>query len=314
MTQDILNLIEQSEQIVIIRHKHPDYDAYGAQFGLGNALKAYFPTKAIFLAGDENNLNQFGPMDIVDEKLIGDSLLIILDTSVKQMLAEAIACQGKETIIIDHHQNAPDIPYTFYWQDTSASSTAEMVASFLLDAGIPILADAATPLYMGLVGDTGRFLFSNVSPKTFQIAAILLESGIDLSTIYQSMYQESLSQKLAKADYLSQLEMTKHQVGYRKITEEYLVKHKLDPYTASRLLANQLSGIREIPIWANFTEARKDDVILCELRSREIPIVEVAKQFGGGGHLLACGCRVSSWEEVDQVLSALDILLEEKNG
>lgn len=314
MKQKILDLIEQSESIVIMRHKHPDYDAYGAQFGLGNALKQHYPAKKIFIVGDDNDLNQFGPLDVVDEPIVRQSLLFILDTSVRQMLSEDLPIQAQATIIIDHHQNQPDLPYTLYWQDTTASSTSEMIAIFLLDSNLPLPVEAAKPLFMGIVGDTGRFLFANVSPKTFRVAAKCLETGLDLSLIYQSMYQESMAQKLAKAEYLTAIETTKHQVGYRKITKEYLKKHQLDPYSASRMMANQLSGIREIPIWANFTEADKDGVILCELRSRNIPIVDVAKQFGGGGHLLACGCRVGSWNEVEEVLLALDALLEEHNG
>jgi phosphoesterase RecJ-like protein len=314
MNKEIFRLISHYDSIVIIRHKHPDYDAYGAQFGLAFALKRHFPKKRIIPAGDDNDLNQFGALEIMDPDVLKRSLLIILDTSVKQMLEDEFYLVADKVVILDHHQNSSDIPNALFYQNTMASSTAEMVVRFLMDNDIPIDKEAARALFMGIVGDTGRFLFSNVKPDTFRIVATLLETGLDLPSIYQSMYQESFAQKLAKAEYLVATKRTRNNVGFGQITPDFLNRHQLDPYSASRMFANQLSGTREIPIWGNFTEAIEDGVILCELRSREIPIVEVAKKYGGGGHLLACGCRVASWEMVDQILADLDDLLEGIHG
>jgi phosphoesterase RecJ-like protein len=189
-----------------------------------------------------------------------------------------------------------------------------MIARFLIRNNIKIDVVAAKPLFMGIVGDTGRFLFSSVKPDTFRIAAMLLESGIDLTKIYNSMYVESLESKKIKADYLNSFELTKNNVGYRKNDEAFLVKYNINSNMASRMLANQLSGIKEIPIWANFTHDIDSGRILCELRSREIPIVDIAKKYGGGGHLLACGATVASWKECDLILEDLDKLAEENHG
>lgn len=80
-------------------------------------------------------------------------------------------------------------------------------------------------------------------------------------------------------------------------------------------MVNQMSGIENICIWANFTED-DEGKIQCELRSKSIPIVEVARKYGGGGHALACGCTVPSFEVADQILHDLDGLVEksENNG
>ena len=70
-----------------------------------------------------------------------------------------------------------------------------------------------------------------------------------------------------------------------------------------------MAHITGIPVWANFTE---DDngLIFCELRSSREPIDHIAKKYGGGGHALACGCTVRTWDETDMILSDLDIIAE----
>ncbi len=314
MEKQIYQLIQSYDSIIISRHKSPDLDAYGSQFGLYYALKNRFPNKKIYAIGDTNALNHFQEMDEVGRGVLEKSLLLILDTSVKQMLFDDSYLYADKVVIIDHHQNDSDLKYELYYRNTEISSCSEMIASFLINNKIEITKEAASPLFMGIVGDTGRFLFANVKPETFRIAAILLETGIELLPLYNSMYIESLKMKKVKGEYLNSFLLSKNNVGYRKNDAEFLKRHQLDSNTVSRGMANQLSGIREIPIWANFTYDLGTDKILCELRSREFPIVDVAKKYGGGGHLLACGCMVSSWEETDQIINDLDHLLEEKHG
>ncbi|HPF42335.1 MAG TPA: bifunctional oligoribonuclease/PAP phosphatase NrnA [Bacillota bacterium] len=311
MFKDIFRLISENETIVIARHKAPDLDAYGSQFGLYYALKETFPTKAIYAIGDTNHLNRFREMDTVDKVTLAKALLIILDTSVRQMMDGDFFEGAKIVVIMDHHQNDSDIKNSIFYRDTEISSTSELVATFLLANGVKISKQAAFPLFSGIVGDTGRFLFST-KPETFRIAALLTETGISLSSIYNAMYTESLQMKKTKIDYLSDFRISENGVGYRRNDQDFLERNNLSSQTASRGLVGQLSGIREIPIWANFTYDTDTRKILCELRSREIPIVDIAKKYGGGGHLLACGCSVASWEETKLIVADLDKLLEEK--
>jgi len=314
MDKQIFNLIKDFDHIVIARHKSPDLDAYGSQFGLYYALRKHFPAKKIFAVGDTNSLNQFQDLDMVEEESLKKSLYIIIDTAVRQMLSDNTYQLARKLIVIDHHQNDTDLNPDIYYKDTEVSSASEMIARFLIRNNIDIDITAAKPLYMGIVGDTGRFQFSSVKPETFRIAARLLESGIDLAEIYNSMYIEPLNTKRMKAEYLNSFSLTKNNVGYRKNDAQFLEKHQLKSQVASRMLANQLSGIKEIPIWANFTLDTDTGRILCELRSRKIPIVDIAKKYGGGGHLLACGATVDTFQDCDLILADLDRLLEDNNG
>lgn len=310
MEREIYNLIQESDSIVIARHKNPDLDAFGSQFGLYHALKLRYPLKKIYVVGDTNNQNYFMDLEEVSIETRNKSLVFILDTVSKQMLREIDYKYHNELVLIDHHLNIPDIEYDYYIRDTESSSTAEMVTGFLVGLGFELNHDAARALYMGIIGDTGRFLYNSTSSRTFYSAAKLLEKGIDIQKIYDQMYLESFKSKKIKSDFFSSIKLTRKKVAYRKNDQDFLDKYDLDPNYVSRGLISQMSGIKEVPIWANFTYDKKNNQILCELRSREYPVVDVALKYGGGGHLTACGCSVDSWEKVDDIINDLNDLVK----
>jgi len=313
LNNKINELIHANDKIIILRHKNPDLDAYGSQFGLYYALKANFPNKEIYAVGDTNALNHFQPLDDIDSSLYQESLVFILDTVAKQMLEGSLYEQAKTLVLIDHHQNDPDIRYDYYLRDTDSSSCAEMVAKFLFESNLQVPQNSASALYTGIVSDTGRFLYKSVSSSTFAISGKLLDKGIDIQSIYAGMYSEPLRMKRLKAIFFSTVEFSNNGIAYRKNDLNFLKENNIDSYSVSRGMVNQMSGIDEVSIWANFTFEEKTGKILCELRSKTIPIVDIAKKYGGGGHLLACGCSVLSWEETDLIIKDLDQLLEEIN-
>ncbi len=76
-------------------------------------------------------------------------------------------------------------------------------------------------------------------------------------------------------------------------------------FTVSRAMVNQMGSIKDINFWVNFTEDDNDNVQV-EFRSSKESIVHIARKYGGGGHALACGCQLESFEEIDKVLKDLD--------
>ena len=312
MEREIYNLIQKYESIIIVRHKNPDLDAYGSQFGLYYALKLRYPEKRIYAIGDTNNLNYFQKMDEVSEDIKKESLVFVLDTVAKQMLNEEDYILHKKLVLFDHHQNIPDIEYDYYIRDVDASSTSEMIASFLLGLKIDINQQSARALYMGIIGDTGRFMYNSTTPHTLKIASILLERGINIQDIHDQIYLENLENKKIKAIFFSSVKYNKKNVAYRKNTQDFLDKYNLEANFVSRALISQMAGIEEVPIWANFTYDKKTNKILCELRSRRFQVLDVAKQYGGGGHLFACGCSVETWDEVNLIIKDLNKLVRKE--
>jgi phosphoesterase RecJ-like protein len=180
----------------------------------------------------------------------------------------------------------------------------------LINLGIDIPLDSAKALYMGIIGDTGRFLYNSSTPKTLRTAAKLIESGINIQEIHDLIYLENLENKKIKNIFFNEIQFTKKNVAYKKNDQEFIDKYNLETSFVSRGLISQMSGIKEVPIWANFTYDKSTKKILCELRSRDYQVLEVAKKYGGGGHLYACGCSVETWEEVDMIIKDLNKLIK----
>ncbi|MDD3129398.1 MAG: bifunctional oligoribonuclease/PAP phosphatase NrnA [Candidatus Izemoplasmatales bacterium] len=312
MEREIYNLIKDFDSIVIARHKNPDLDAYGSQFGLYYALKARFPEKKIYAIGDTNSLNFFQEMDKVDDDIKKESLVFVLDTVAKQMLNEEDYIHNKKIVFIDHHRNMIDVDSDYYIRDTESSSTAEMVTNLLIQLGFEITKDSARALYMGIIGDTGRFMYNSTTANTLRTAAVLLDKGINIQEIHDLIYLESIENKQIKNIFFNSVKITKENVAYRKNKKEFIEKYNLDTNFVSRGLVGQMSGIKEIPIWANFTYDSASERIFCELRSRNKPVLDIAKKYGGGGHLYACGCSVETWEEVDKIIKDLNKLAKER--
>ena len=314
MNIKIKKLIEKANKIIILRHKDPDIDALGSQLGFCSSLKQAYPKKTILAVGDTNSLNTFQPMDTATREEYKESLVFIFDTVSKQMLLGSDYTEAKNLVLVDHHLNEPDIRYDYYVRDARASSSCEIVYQLLQDMRIAIPKIAAKYLLMGIISDTGRYLFNNVNTKTFAISGKLIEIGVNIQEIYDVMYSESLEMKKIKAYFFSTVQYTKNNVAFRKNDEDFLKKYHLDVHTASRGLVNQMAGAKEVPIWANFTFDARIGKILCELRSRTIPIVDIAHKYGGGGHAQACGCTVDTWEDTDKVLADLDLVAEVSRG
>jgi len=310
MEREVLNLVETYDSIIVARHKNPDLDAYGAQFGLFYALKNKYPEKNIYVVGDDNNLNFFESLSEVDIAERKKSLVFILDTVAKQMLNEIDYLNYDKLILVDHHQNLPDIDYDYYIRNTDASSTAEMIFTLLMKWNIEVNKSSARALYMGIIGDTGRFMYSSTTARTLSIAGKLLNKDIDINEIHNLIYLENLENKKIKNIFFNSIEITEKNVAYRKNNQDFLDKYNLSPSFVSRGLIGQMAGIKEIPIWANFTYDKQIGKIVCEFRSRDYPVLEIAKKYGGGGHLYACGCSVNEWEEVDRIIEDLNGLIK----
>lgn len=310
MEREVLNLVETYDSIIVARHKNPDLDAYGAQFGLFYALKNKYPEKNIYVVGDDNNLNFFESLSEVDIAERKKSLVFILDTVAKQMLNEIDYLNYDKLILVDHHQNLPDIDYDYYIRNTDASSTAEMIFTLLMKWNIEVNKSSARALYMGIIGDTGRFMYSSTTARTLSIASKLLNKDIDINEIHNLIYLENLENKKIKNIFFNSIEITEKNVAYRKNNQDFLDKYNLSPSFVSRGLIGQMAGIKEIPIWANFTYDKQIGKIVCEFRSRDYPVLEIAKKYGGGGHLYACGCSVNEWEEVDRIIEDLNGLIK----
>ncbi|MCH6268899.1 DHH family phosphoesterase [Neobacillus citreus] len=305
MKEKILETIKQYDTIIIHRHVRPDPDAYGSQGGLAAILKASFPEKNIYAVGQEEpTLHFMRRLDEVADEVYEGALVIVCDTANQERIDDKRYTKGDMLIKIDHHPN--EDPYgDLLWVDTTASSCSEMIYEFYLDGkekGLKINDEAARLLFGGIVGDTGRFLFPSTTDKTFAYAGELIHFNFSRTELFDRMYE--LEPNIIKLNgyILQNFDMQENGVAAVRLTKELLEEYQARPAEAS-LLVSTLGDVKGIKAWVFFIE--ESDQIRVRLRSKGPVINVVARKFNGGGHPLAAGASIYSWDEVDNVLREL---------
>ncbi|MDC3412643.1 bifunctional oligoribonuclease/PAP phosphatase NrnA [Aquibacillus sp. 3ASR75-11] len=305
---NIIAKIKANETVIIHRHVRPDPDAYGSQVGLAKIIKSSFPEKKVFVVGEEDPAFSFlAVMDDIQDAEYENALVIICDTANQARISDQRYNKGKEVIKIDHHPNVD--PYgDIAWVDTEASSTSEMIFELYLfgkDKGLTCPDEAARLIYGGIVGDTGRFLFPSTTNKTFQYASDLVTFDFDRSALYEGLYNTKPHVAKLKGYVLQNFEITANGVSAVKLTKEILQEHQMTPMETGQLVGI-LGDIDGVYTWVFFVE--EEDLIRVRIRSKGPVINEIAAKYNGGGHPMAAGASVYSWEETEQVKEDLEMV------
>lgn len=305
--QEIIDLIKAYDRIVIHRHIRPDPDAYGSQAGLQRLIQLSFPEKEVYIVGEEDpDLYYLTRMDQISNDKYDGSLVIVCDTANTERICDQRYELGEKIIKIDHHPNID--PYgDLLWVNTDASSTSEMIYELFLfgkDRGLKLDADGARLIFAGIVGDTGRFLFPSTSGKTFRYAAELVSYSFDRAKLYEGMYNVKQNIARLRGHILQQFTVSKNGVSAVKISQDTLQKYNVNALESSQLVRT-LGDIEGIIAWAFFVE-EKPGLIRVRLRSKGPAINDLAERFNGGGHPLASGASVKTWDEADKLIAELE--------
>ena len=306
-----VQFIKKYNTIVIARHVGPDPDALGSVLGLKQAILNTFPHKKVYAVGcPASKFRYLGTLDNVTDEMYENSLLIVLDTPDAKRVDGVNPSKFRYTIKIDHH------PYveTFCkieWVDDTYSSASEMVLELIYYTKLKMSTEVAEKLYIGLVADTDRFMFKTSTARTFyNVSRLLDETELDITKIYPKLYTRPLKEIQFQGFLSKHLTVTEHGFGYVKLPQELLDEEQVDAATAGNLI-NNFNFIDEMIAWGFFSYDKTTGLIRGSLRSRGPVINEIAKQFGGGGHAMASGCRLHTFEEVDEMILKLDQVCKE---
>ena len=191
MIEKILNKIEEYECICLYRHVNPDYDAFGSQFGMYDLIQNTFENKEVYFAGDFSSdlvaKYQFNG-EINEPYFEKPTLGIVLDTANQERIDGDISL-CKEIIKIDHHI-VVDSYGNLNLEDSTASSCSQIVALFLKNKRVKLSSFGAAALYMGIIGDTNRFMYSATDERTFEAAMYLYNYDFDMQALYERMYMK----------------------------------------------------------------------------------------------------------------------------
>ena len=306
----ILEKIKAYDTIIIHRHMKPDPDAFGSQVGLKALLEHHFPEKTIKAVGfNEPTLTWLAEMDQVDDTYYQDALAIICDTANTARIDDKRYTQADTIIKIDHHPN-DEVYGDLVWVDTNSSSASEMIALFAEATNLVLSDYAAKMLCAGIIGDTGRFLYPSTSARTLRITSKLREHNFNYAELTRKM--DTMSFKIAKLQgyVYDHLEVDENGAARVILTQEILKKYEVtDAETAA--IVGAPGRIDTVSLWGIFVE-QADGHYRVRLRSKFVPINEVAKEHDGGGHPLASGANSYSVEENELIYQKLKNLLKNK--
>ena len=306
----ILEKIKAYNTIIIHRHMKPDPDALGSQVGLKALLEHHFPEKTIKVVGfNEPTLTWLAKMDQVEDTDYQGALSIICDTANTARIDDKRYLKAETIIKIDHHPN-DEVYGDLVWVDTNSSSASEMIALFAEATNLELSDYAAKMLCAGIIGDTGRFLYPSTSARTLRMASQLREHNFDYAELTRKM--DTMSFKIAKLQgyVYDHLEVDENGAARVILTQEILKKYDVtDAETAA--IVGAPGRIDTVSLWGIFVE-QADGHYRVRLRSKFVPINEVAKEHDGGGHPLASGANSYSLEENELIYQKLKNLLKNR--
>lgn len=297
----ILN-IEEYDQIVLYRHVNPDLDAFGSQLGMYWTLKSIFPQKNIVLYGNmDSDLMHLYPNFEIGEIINGRTLGIVLDTANRERIdGDPSLCD--KVLKIDHHI-VVDTYGDINIEVESASSCSEIVTLLFKEACVEIPIDAANALYLGIIGDSNRFMYSSTSSKTFEAASYLLDVGINIEQLYQKLYMRKKSD-LEVTKFIYNHYQEDSGVAWYYLSTEDLIQLDISREQGSNYV-NTLANIEEFQVWLAVTQNDIDHNYRVSIRSRGIAVNEIANEFHGGGHMYASGATLSSLDELEVLVGKL---------
>ncbi len=311
--QQILDKIKQYSKIIIFRHKRPDGDCVGSTLGLRGILKATYPEKDIRVINSDyaEYVAFLGQEDgEVSDEFYADALGIIIDTATSDRVSNKKYVLCKELIKIDHH--IPVESYaTLEWVEEHRCSASEMIADFYntFKNELIITKDSATCIYTGIVTDSGRFRFREVSGETLRVAGTILDVGINTDTLFAQLYLKDFKILQFEAWAQGQMNITENGVIYLYVDKAMQERFNLSQEDASATVS-LMDSVKGSLIWIAFIDNPSGEIRV-RLRSRFVEVDKLANNYHGGGHACASGATVYSHEEMQNLIKDADKLLKE---
>ncbi len=296
----IADAIRERDAFLLATHENPDGDALGSILAAYLALQQLGKDVVMYLSGSVPLPNEYAFMEL--DPLVRDlpddvdgRVVITLDCANERRLGPDPSFLERAPVVIDidhHHDNTRFGTLNLVVGD--ASSTGEILADLFAKLGVEITPAIAEALYIALVTDTGRFQYTNTTPRTLRLAADLVEAGADVHRVFQGVYENVAFAKLkllARA-----LERAQVLEGGRLIVS-VLLRVDFDEAAAEEPFAEGIIDhlravegaelvalIREPP-----TQNGPTHRVSLRTTDEELDVSAIARKSAGGGHRQAAG-------------------------
>jgi bifunctional oligoribonuclease and PAP phosphatase NrnA len=298
--QAVADAIRSNDRFLLVTHENPDGDALGSLLATKLALDQLGKDTVMYLYGDAPLPKEYGFMElsgIVREPPpdAPERVLVALDCANESRIGpdESLLETAPLTLDIDHHHDNSrfgDINLVV----GDASSTGEVLRDMFAELGVKLTPEIAEALYIAVVTDTGRFQYTNTTPKALRLAADLVEAGADVHRVFQGVYE---SVEFAKLKLLARaLERAQVYEGGRLVVS-YLLRSDFTELNVAEAFSegiiDYLRAVEGAEMAALIREPprREGPPRRVSLRASndELDVSAIARKSDGGGHRQAAG-------------------------
>src|ERR671936_643679 len=295
----VADAVRGHERFVLTTHENPDGDALGSLLAAKLALDQLGKDSVMVLHGDAPLPGEYAFMPLAELRRrwpddVADRVLLALDCANESRIADPEVL-GRVPLSIDvdhHHDNTRFGQLNLIVSD--ASSTGEVLRDLFRELGVELTPDIAEPLYIALVTDTGRFQYTNTTPRALRLAAELVEAGANVHQIFRDVYE---SVEFAKLKLLARaLERAQVYEG-GAIVVSYLLRTDFgdvgaaEPYSEG--IIDYLRAVEGADMAVLIREPPRMDGPARRVSLRasidELDVSAIARKSGGGGHRQAAG-------------------------
>jgi bifunctional oligoribonuclease and PAP phosphatase NrnA len=288
--------IRKRQRFVLASHVRPDGDAIGSQLAMAYALRAMGKQVRIINRDPAPpplfafpGVSEIEISERADDP--GDAVIVMESGELARTGVGGL--EGGFIINIDHH-----LGNTMYgavnWFDVSASACGEMVFDLIGDLGVPLTPEIAVHIYVAILTDTGSFHYSNLSPRTFDIARQCVEAGVDPQWAARAVFDSNTLGRLKLLGaVLNAMELDPTGRVATLLVDRALAAQCGATYEDTEGIINMPLTVKDIQGVVFFKEHDTNDWRISMRSKGDVDINVIARQYGGGGHKNASGCSAS---------------------
>jgi phosphoesterase RecJ-like protein len=308
--QAVAAALREHDRFLVVTHENPDGDALGSLLATTLALRGLGKDVEMYLGGSGSLPREYAFMqldglrrDLPDD--LEERVLVAVDCAKADRIGPDPEPVERASLVIDidhHHDNTRFGDLNLIVAD--ASSTGEVLRDLIRALDIELTPELAEPLYIALVTDTGRFQYTNTTPKALRLAAELVEAGADVHEVFQQVYE---SVEFAKLKLLARALDRARVLEGGLIVVSHLLRKDFAEVGASEAysegIIDSLRAVEGAELAALIREPPRDDGPTRRVSLRasvdELDVSAIARLFGGGGHRQAAG--FSSDASIDEI-------------
>ncbi|MGE0545643.1 MAG: bifunctional oligoribonuclease/PAP phosphatase NrnA [Kofleriaceae bacterium] len=310
------DVLRGADRILLTSHRRPDGDGTGSMAGLASLLRALGKTAVIYSVDPIARRYRWLPLVNTTVHTISFDerfdCTIVVDCADTSLLGDTLPppeVSGK-LITLDHHASGRPFGDIAVW-DPQAAAVSVLVCRIAAREGWPLTTEAAVPLYVSLISDTGGFRHANTNSEALRVASELIRAGVVPSTIAASLEERPSPGKLRLlGSVLSTLELhCAGRAGVLSVTTE-MVEGARALWEDIEGMVNWARNVEGVQVGVLLTTAKGGGVrVSMRSRSERIDVGKVCMTLGGGGHPGAGGCHINAdlATTKDRVVKALDL-------